>query len=45
MELKDGRITVKKSGQEITMTEGVHYVLTGEPGEQTLIIHIPAEFN
>ena len=43
MELKDGRITVKKSGQEITMTEGVHYVLTGEPGEQTLIIHIPAE--
>ena len=45
MELKDGRITVKKSGQEITMTEGVHYVLIGEPGEQTLIIHIPAEFN
>ena len=45
MELKDGRITVKKSGREITMTEGVHYVLTGEPGEQTLIIHIPAEFN
>ena len=45
MELKDGRITVKKSGREITMTEGVHYVLIGEPGEQTLIIHIPAEFN
>lgn len=45
MELKDGRITVKKSGREITMTEGVHYVLTGEPGEQTLIIHIPVEFN
>ena len=45
MELKDGRITVKKSGQEIKMTEGVHYVLIGEPGEQTLIIHIPAEFN
>ena len=45
MELNDGRITVKKSGQEITMTEGVHYVLIGEPGEQTLIIHIPAEFN
>ena len=45
MELTDGRITVKKSGREITMTEGVHYVLTGEPGEQTLIIHIPAEFN
>lgn len=45
MELKDGRITVKKSGREITMTEGVHYVLTGEPGEQTLLIHIPVEFN